>query len=134
MRFLNFKLSKRMEETLSSFIDRFLGITKIVKNEENQVPDIFQDKYVKSSMDNVICSPVSHTVWVKGQSYAIIANSQDELNNKLHQFNHNRLVSETKPLEMNPLLFPNLYTEEQKIEFNGWIEKRDVWNNEYCPA
>ena len=100
MKSLSFKWLKRTEEALASFIDRFLGTSTVGQNEENSVQDIFKDKYVKSTMENMVCSPVSHTVWVNGQSYAIMANTPPKIEVAMPNVLESKSVTASATTEM----------------------------------
>ncbi|GIW23116.1 MAG: hypothetical protein KatS3mg068_2123 [Candidatus Sericytochromatia bacterium] len=67
-------------------------------------------------------------VWIDGQFWTVMANSEQELQEKVSKVSPKLLLFKEKE-EIN--ILNNFYTEDKKIEENDWLQKRDVWINEY---
>jgi hypothetical protein len=132
MGLLNLEVLEKVKPTLTSLMEIFFGVSKASKKQETE-SDFFSDKFVKTGTNDLNSTPLTKKVWVNGQSFTIIGFSQQELNKKVETIQKKHIkVSHTT--DLNPALFASLYTEQQDVEENEWVEKRDVWVNEYFPA
>lgn len=123
------KVAEKVKNTFSN----------LIKNtpKENKVDSVFskskpKDIFHKTGTENLEYNKITKKVNVNGKDFVISGYSQEEIKNRISNLNTNN-YNETKEVE-NPLLFPSLYTEQKKLETNEWIQKRDVWSDEYISA
>lgn len=123
------KVAEKVKNTFSNLIKNSI--------KENKVDSVFsksksKDHFHKTGTENIEYSKITKKVNVNGKDFVISGYSQEEIANRINNLNTNNL-SESKEIE-NPLLFPSLYTEQKKLETNDWVQKRDVWSDEYISA
>jgi hypothetical protein len=123
------KVAEKVKNTFSNLIKNSL--------KENKIDSVFsksksKDTFHKTGTENLEYNKITKKVNVNGKDFVISGYSQEEIKNRISNLNTNN-YNETKEVE-NPLLFPSLYTEQKKLETNEWIQKRDVWSDEYISA
>jgi hypothetical protein len=133
MSLLNLEVLEKVKPTLTSLMQIFFGVSKNSKNLKQEDNDFFSDKFIKTGTDDLNSTPLTKKVWVNGQPFTIIGFSQQELALKVEKI-HQKQGKQNKGVEVNPVLGANLYTEQVEVNENEWVQKRDVWINEYYPA
>lgn len=123
------KVAEKLKNTFSNFIKNTV--------KENKVDSVFsksksKDQFHKTGTDNLEYNKITKKVNINGKDFVISGYSQEEIKNRINNFSTNN-NTKTKELE-SPLLFPSLYTEQKKLETNDWVQKRDVWSDEYISA
>jgi hypothetical protein len=93
------------------------------------------DIFLKKQVEDTIVTPVSKKVWVNGKEYNIIANSQQELDEKIKTINkkyHNETESkvvETTEVYFNPSSIKKINNLESKNILNGnnfWYQNYNI--------
>lgn len=123
------KISKVADKVRNTFSNL---ITPNVK--DNKIDSVFskpnnnKDHFHK---ENNEYNKITKKVNINGQEFVMSASSCEEMSNRI-----NKLTKSNghKKQDENPLLFPSLYTEQKEIETNEWVQKRDVWSDEYIFA
>ncbi|MEK7434173.1 MAG: hypothetical protein AABZ74_13655 [Cyanobacteriota bacterium] len=105
------------------------------KNQTSKEENFFGDSFKKKTQNEAIyASKVSKVVWVKGQAFNVVAESEEEIKNKVKNLSPKLASDSENIIDTNKYIFSNLYTQQREIKENEWVNKRDVWVNEYCPA
>ncbi|MFN4149757.1 MAG: hypothetical protein ACK4IX_02355 [Candidatus Sericytochromatia bacterium] len=123
------KVAEKVKNTFSNLIKNTV--------KENKIDSVFsksksKDQFHKTGTENIEYNKITKKVNINGQNFVISGYSQEEISNRINSLNSKDL-NQTKELE-NPLLFPSLYTEQKKLETNEWVQKRDVWSEQYIYA
>lgn len=129
MSFLDAAVIEKVKPTISSITNKFFGSNK--KN-NSDIINIFE-KRNKITETKETKITVNKKVWVNGQEFVVMANSQQDLDSKIKKLNEDRKIVNVGFKETEKILFSGLYTEKKPVQINEWAEKRDVWINEYCP-
>ncbi|MBC7476388.1 MAG: hypothetical protein H7263_19050 [Candidatus Sericytochromatia bacterium] len=128
MSFLDSRVVERVKPTLASITNMIFGIDSKSKVNPNSSVEInVFDKFSKKKVEDTIFTPVSKKVWVNGKEYALMGQSQQDLDEKLKKINQNKIEDTTDFVNTDKIIFTSLYTQHQTLK------KNNVWVSEYCP-
>ena len=117
------------KEIVSDIFAKKKATDSLIKSQKNS-----GDLFVKNKLEDQIYTPVSKKVWLNGKEYNVMAESQNELNQKIKNIHSkNRNINENIiTIDPSQLCFvSHVVKKENKVEAKDWQTTRKVWFENY---
>lgn len=134
MSFFGNNTTEQFKKKITSLSKVILGSDTTKTSETENVFKNKKDKFSRSKSEELTYGQITQKVWVDGKEFVIVANSQQDLKSRIEKINAKNKASEENMINTDVFAFASLYTEQQEVKANEWVEKRDVWVYEYIPA